>query len=318
MTEPPEETPTGEPDAKPPAKKSAKKAPARKAAAKKAPAAKAPDAETAEPPATESPAAEPPASETPVTESPAEPPPAGGTAAAAARRARRIGGRPAGAARTDAGGEPTAPAAESTTPVPLQKSAVPAVQPASAAEPHTVVVTAVPAWLNWAPAAVLSVGALVMAVLLLVFSHGVWWGPDPKSAPSSTASAVLREQVLAAAKTCLAATNSYQYTNLDAYETKALACATGDFRAQLQDTIEHIVKANAPSLKASQTAHITQGGIENVNTQTNQWTILLYGQLDVVNTNYPKGRTDPFAADVVVQRVAGKWLISKLTPVASL
>lgn len=238
--------------------------------------------------------------------------------AAAARRARRIGGRPAGAPREEAEPEPAveadAPAAAAS--VPSTKEGEDDTE-LGEPEPRTVVITAVPTWLNWAPAAVLSAGALVMAVLLLVFSHGVWWGPDPKDVPSDKSAAVVRERVLAAAKTCVATANSYEYTDLDGYEAKALACTTGDFTSQLQSTIEQFVKVQAPNLKARQTAQINRGGIEAISPDGNQWTILLFGQLNVQNANYPKGRTDPFAAQVRMDKVNGKWLISALNNVSS-
>jgi hypothetical protein len=176
--------------------------------------------------------------------------------------------------------------------------------------------SAPPAWLNWLPAAVLSAGALAMAVLLIVFSHGVWWGPDPAAVPSGR-TATLREQVLAAAKTCVASTNTYKYTELDSYESRALACTTGQFTSQLKDTIDRLIRVNAPKLKSSQTAQINRGGIESISPDGRQWTILLFGQLSVTNSNDKQPRTDPFAAQVVMQRVRGKWLMAKLTTVST-
>jgi hypothetical protein len=208
------------------------------------------------------------------------------------------------------------PPAEATRAQPVPGEPADPAYPA-ASEPHTVVITAVPTWLNWAPAAVLGVGALVMAVLLVVFSHGVWWGPDPKQVPQGQGAAVVRDQVLAAAKTCVASANTYKYTDLEDYENKALACTTGEFTNQLRDTIEQFIKANAPTQKASQTAQINRGGIESISPDSRQWTIILFGQLSVRNTNYPKGRTDPFAAQVRMDKVNGKWLMSALTTVSS-
>lgn len=266
--------------------------------------------------------------------------------AAAARRARRIGGRPAGAARqegepdkapeTDGTSEP-GPAAKAKSiftrkakPIEPAEPATPAAAasvPAAATggddtqlgppEPNTVVVTAVPAWLNWAPAAVLTAGAVAMAILLVVFSHGVWWGPDPKSVPADKSAPAVREQVLAAAKTCVATTNTYQYTNLEAFETKALACTTGQFTSQLRETIDKVIKVNAPRLKSSQTAQINRGGIEAITPDGKQWTILLFGQLSVTNNENKQPRTDPFAAEVRMNKVNGKWLMAGLTTVSS-
>jgi hypothetical protein len=167
----------------------------------------------------------------------------------------------------------------------------------------------VPGWLRWAPAGVLSAGAVAMAVLLIVFSHGVWWG--------TTSSAVQREQVLAAAKTCLATANTYQYTALDAYEKKALACTTGGLTAKLRKTIDKLVRVRAPQLKAGQRAEINRAGIEAITKDGSQWTVLVFGQLAVTNTNYPKGRTDPFAAEVRMQKAHGQWLMSDLQNVST-
>jgi hypothetical protein len=248
--------------------------------------------------------------------------------AAAARRARRIGGRPVSptGARAEAAEDPVSVAEPaSDKPVKVKKKPVTekAVVSKPAAADHAAPGTpapvrpAAPAWLNWAPAAVLSAGALVMAILVLVFSHGVWWGPDPEHPVSSQQANVIREQVLAAAKTCVATTNTYRYTDLDTYEAKALDCATGEFRDQLKTTIETLIKVNAPKLKSSQTAQINKGGIEAVSSSGRQWTILLFGQLTVVNTNDPKGRSDPFGAQVRMEKVNGEWLISGLSTVST-
>jgi hypothetical protein len=287
-----------------------------------------------------------PPDESPETPPSASTPPArGGSAAAAARRARRIGGRPAGVPRSEdaarpAGGDRAEPGAESAAePVSMKKGGRPAVPPgisdaptqfpppptrvpaagypAGDLAPEPVVITAVPVWLNWLPAAVLSLGVLAMAIILIVFSNGVWWGKSPTSVPSKLTPPYVREQVLAAAKTCVATTNTYKYTDLQTYETNALACSTGEFTSQLKDTIEKLIMVNAPKLKSSQTAQINRGGIEAISPDGKQWTILLFGQLTVTNNQNKQPRTDPFAAEVRMDRVGGKWLIGGLTTVST-
>lgn len=246
----------------------------------------------------------------------------GSPSAAAARRARRIGGLPS----SGAGARKEEPLAPSPAPR-LEKQprrdsgatagAVPP-PPARAAEPGAPAnASAVPDWLIWTPAAVASVGAVVMAVLLIVFSHGVWWGPDPTKVPGGAAANVTRDRVLAAAKTCVADANSYKYTDLAGFESKALACTTGVFTGHYKDIIDTVIKVNAPKLKASQTAQINKGGIEAVSADGTQWTILLFGQLTVTNANASAPRTDPFGAQVRMERVGGKWLISALTTVSN-
>jgi hypothetical protein len=181
--------------------------------------------------------------------------------------------------------------------------------PPAATRGQPVAVIEVPAWLRWAPAGVMSVGVVVMAVLLVVFSHGVWWG--------KTSANVQREQVLAAAKTCVATTQTYKYTDLDAFERKALACTAGTFRSQLKKTIDDVIKKHAPGIKAAQTARIDRGGIESITKDGRQWTVLIYGELAVTNTNYPSGQTDPFAAQARVEKVDGQWRLVGLETVST-
>jgi Mce-associated membrane protein len=251
-----------------------------------------------------------------------------GSAAAAASRARRIGGRVGSAGprpetrsetRSEARPEPvaepaTAPddtAASALTTKPASPAAERAPEPAGtgplAAPAPARPVGQLPGWLRWAPAAVLSLGALVMIALLVLFSHGVWWAQ-----PSSNA---VRDQVLAAAKSCVAQTNTYKYDELTQYKKSVHGCTTGKLTSQIDKTISSLLTKYAPTLKASQTAQINRGGIETVS--GNQWTLLIFGQLKVVNTNYPSGRTDPFAAEVRMEKVGGRWLMSDLQTVAS-
>jgi len=256
--------------------------------------------------------------------------------AAAASRARRIGGgRPApgpaaGARPPVAGGTEAAEDVEvAGGTVQLTKPAEPAVEPAESAGPPAGLPTgrpplpigdgvppSVPAWLNWAPAGVLVAGCVVMAVLITIFSHGVWWGPDRAAPPSPSKVAQQREQVLAAAKSCAVAANDYDYRTLAAYEKKALACTTGGLTSQLKQTIESLIMKNAPTLKAKQVTQISRGGIETVTPDGKQWTLLLFGQLSVVNAKEPNGRVDPFAAQVRMEKAHGKWVMSKLTVVS--
>lgn len=170
----------------------------------------------------------------------------------------------------------------------------------------------VPGWLTWAPAAVLVAGVIAMAVVVSIVSHGVWWGNDASSQRSVIA---LRQQVVAAAKTCLATTNTYKYTAIDAFEKAGLACTTGKQTTDFRKAVDTLIRKNAATLKFTQTAQINKAAIESVS--GNQWTILLYGQLLVTNVQQPTGRTDPFSATVRMEKVKGKWLIASLRPVSS-
>jgi len=277
--------------------------------------------------------------ETPGTPETLRPAPRPG--AAAASRARRIGGgrpapRPAVVDEAPAGDEPAEPpaldepggATEPTDSAAVTGSAdldaggvdlAKPSRPPRSGKPLPIedgAPPAVPPWLNWAPAGVLVAGCVVMAVLIAIFSHGVWWGPDRAAPPSRSTVAQQREQVLAAAKSCVVAANDYDYRTLAAYEKRALACTTGGLTSQLKRTIESLIMKNAPTLKAKQATRITRGGIETVTPDGKQWTLLLFGQLSVVNAKDTSGRVDPFAAQVRVEKAHGKWLLAKLTVVS--
>lgn len=250
------------------------------------------------------------------------------TGAAAAARARRIGGRVVGARPT--ADQPPAQAAEtrpsdtagpSDTPQEKPAESSPNVSVAKADAPAAELpappsgTAPLPGWLNWLPAMVLGAGALVMAILLVVFSHGVWWGATPPGKPSAQQVNAARDQVLAAAKSCVATSNTYKYTDIAGYESKALACTTGKVKSQVQTTIQTSIKSLAPKLKHSQTCQINTAGIEKVGAD-GTWTLLVFGQLESTDTNNPQGVTDPFAAQVQMQQVHGKWLMSGLNEIS--
>ncbi|HEV7203620.1 MAG TPA: hypothetical protein VGN18_03360 [Jatrophihabitans sp.] len=231
----------------------------------------------------------------------------GRPAATAASRARRIGGRVTpprpgpSATETTARPAPT-PVGEATS---LRTS--PAAEPAGA---QPIVITEVPGWLKWVPAVVLGVVALAMVVVLAVASHGVWWS---KPSPSE-----IRDRVLAAAKSCTAATNTYKYTAIDAAEAAGVKCTSGAYQGQYKKAMDTLIKTNAPKLKFTQTAQINDAGVVSVTPNGRQWSVLLFGQLAITSTQTGKGgRVDPFAAIVQMENVGGKWLIVKIDPVTA-
>jgi hypothetical protein len=243
-------------------------------------------------------------------EEPAAQPP---RAASAAARARRIGGRVGPRPAPTADGEAAPPAVELGKPPKADKPL--GAEPSSRKEPAATptdapaAVAVIPGWLRWLPAEVLAAAAVIMAVLMIVFSHGVWWA---KSSGNH-----VREEMLAAAKTCTVKTNTYKYTALPAYSAAVKQCTTGRLTGQIDRTISTVIKKYAGPLKAVQTAQISRGAIESVSPHGKQWTVLVFGQLSVVNSNEPKGRTDPFAAEVTMEKVHGKWLMSGLQTVAT-
>lgn len=163
--------------------------------------------------------------------------------------------------------------------------------------------------LRWLPALVLTLAALAMAAFFAIESHGVWW-----ARPSSNA---VRDEVLAAAKTCVVAANSYSYKDFATAERKGAACTTGPQTKRYEDAMASL-RAKATKLKATQVAQVNAAGVAQISQDGGQWTLLVFGQLSVHATQTgPKGRIDPFGAVVRMDHVGGKWLMSSIEPISS-
>ncbi len=67
----------------------------------------------------------------------------------------------------------------------------------------------------WIPTLVLGTAALVLLVLIAVSGHGVYYA---KSGVSTTTRNTSQQAALAAAKTCIAAINTYDYRNIPTAE----------------------------------------------------------------------------------------------------
>ncbi len=242
-------------------------------------------------------------------------------------RARRIGGRPV--PRSDGGAEPgsavtpappappTATSAPPSTAPPLTAPPLTAAPPTTPYQPQPVTVGESGAGkksgfpVQWLPAVVLGVAVLLLAVLVVIASHGVYWA---KAGDSSSARTVSQEKVLAAAKKCFAQINSYDYRQLDGLVQKDLACTTGTFTSDLRAALQKEILKLAPQLHATQTAQINKAGIASVSPSGDQVVTLIYGQLAQSNTKTAKSspRLDVVGAVVTVDDVHGQWLISKV------
>jgi hypothetical protein len=248
-------------------------------------------------------------------------------AARAARRARRIGGRstPGAAAETpeaDRADAPTAavPAGEPTEPSAALSDKSPAAggvqldeatgepAPQATAEPGTpgAAPAAASRRLNWLPAIVLAVVCLGFLGWGVYDSHGVWW------ATSSSSVADERGPVLSAAKSCMAAMNTYDYRKLAASEANGVACTTGTFTGQYKQAFEKLIKPQAAKVQFTQTAQINNAGVESVSGDGQQWVVLVYGQLSTTNsqTGTKTPTLTPFSARVTMQHVGAKWLVA--------
>ena len=228
-------------------------------------------------------------------------------------RARRIGGTaktpsPSPAPSAAAGDEPEAGQTVEHPAVELDKRGVSA-DTAKRPEPDEQTEENPPAAAPmWVPALITLVGtaaAIVFIVLGIIASSGVWWG-------NTTAARNDRGAVLAAAKSCMATMNTYDYRKLDQAEQAGLACTTGTLTSQYRTAFEKVVKPKAGTLKFTQTAQILDAGIETVSKDGSQWTVLVFGQLSTTNsaTGTKTPRLDLFSARAVMQRVGTSWKIA--------
>lgn len=265
--------------------------------------------------------------------------------AQAASRARRIGGRPLPGprppARPGAGAEPAeAPVDNATDPAPVQPRRATRATRAAAPEP-----SAKPAAtsaklakrprpaaragageagsgdadtermrrqferLRWVPAVVAGLAVAALVGLCVWQSHGVWWAK-----PQHDTRDQVRQQVLAAAKPCVAAIVSYDYRNLTASEKAGQACITGTFKADYTKAMETTVKTLAPQTKTVQVFQVAKAGVERVSPDGKQWVVLIYGQQQVTNTSTAKGtpRLDILNVEATLNKVGGTWLVSSI------
>lgn len=230
----------------------------------------------------------------------------------AASRARRIGGLPTAAPRSTHGDKDAA-GADAATAVSVEKR--PTVAEAAPDEDDAPRRSreskrTVPAWLAWLPAAAFVAVAIVFLALLIVSRVG--------NSGNNITSAKQREIVLAAAKNCVAATNTYKYTDVDSYERAGLACSTGVYAKQYRTAMDTLIKKNAPTQKFTQIAQVNLAGIESVTDNGKQWSALVYGQLNITNvTTGKQGRVDPFSVVVTMEQAGGKWLIGNVRLVST-
>jgi hypothetical protein len=167
--------------------------------------------------------------------------------------------------------------------------------------------------LAWFPAAVLAVAAVLLLALLGVFSFRGYWAKPGGGGPTAPSTAQ-QERVLAAAKTCFATVNTYDYRKLDAALAAGLSCTTGKFTNDYRTAFNAQIKPNAPTIKIVRTTQVNKAGIASISPDGKQWVVLVYGQLSISSVQTAKGtpRIDPLDGVVTMDLVDGKWLIAKI------
>jgi pyruvate/2-oxoglutarate dehydrogenase complex dihydrolipoamide acyltransferase (E2) component len=166
--------------------------------------------------------------------------------------------------------------------------------------------------MRWIPAILLAAALLAVLGLGVWQSHGVWWG---KRIGDSRSIQKEQQQVLAAAKTCAVRILSYDYRKLDANRADAESCIGGDFKTQYQQTYQ-VVLDLAPQKKGVQNLELSNGGIQSVSKDAQQWTVLLYGQIAYADstTKPDSPRLDIATFVATVTKTGGKWLVTALNP----
>jgi hypothetical protein len=166
--------------------------------------------------------------------------------------------------------------------------------------------------LGWIIAAVAALAAAVLLGVGLWLTDGVWWAKSSTSAHREQ----VRQQVLAAAKTCTAAILSYDYRTLAQNEKTGQACATGQLKADYTKLMDTTVKTIAPQNKAVQVLQVAKAGITSVSSDGKQWVILVYGQQSVTTSTVTSPRLASSSASVTLNNVGGVWLVSNMTTTA--
>jgi hypothetical protein len=176
------------------------------------------------------------------------------------------------------------------------------------------------------------VSSVAVAALLgvgLWLSHGVWWAKTPLDARRND----VRSQVLAAAKSCTAAVLSFDYRSLDNSEQAGKNCSTGQLAKDYTTLMDQTVKKIAPQTKTVQVFQTIKAGVTSVSPDGKQWVVLVFGQESVTNTSTTSGSTSPSpspsgsssaapsstprldisTAEVTLNQVNGRWLLSNMT-----
>jgi Mce-associated membrane protein len=150
--------------------------------------------------------------------------------------------------------------------------------------------------------------ALILAViaLVLVAVNVLLVGWQKKTDISQE-----RGRVLAAAKSSVPVILSYNYQHFDADAAAAASLLTGRAKTDYQQAMSTTIKPAATSTKAVVEAQADTAGIESVSDSGSQVSLIVFGEQKVTNTAVSAPRTDIFRVRLTMDRVGGKWLVSK-------
>jgi Mce-associated membrane protein len=148
--------------------------------------------------------------------------------------------------------------------------------------------------------------ALVVAVVVAALAAlGARQLSNAKRASSDQAGA------LGAARQIALDFAAYDYHHLNEDFQRVAAESTGSFRQQYL-TQSAGVQGLIEKAKAVSTAEVVSGGV--VEGTSSRTTVVLALNRTVTNTSVPKGQSDSFGLQMVMQRVHGRWLVSDVKP----
>lgn len=140
--------------------------------------------------------------------------------------------------------------------------------------------------------------------------------PTSSAAPTGCTGACFTEPrtvgaVLAAARTDVTTAESYDYRSLGHDLAAALAVTTGVYRQQFRRAFTAVVESQARRRHITQSVHVAGAGIETLSADSRIATVLVAATLHVTGTSV--GRLDPLQAQLTLESVGGRWLISALS-----
>jgi Mce-associated membrane protein len=172
---------------------------------------------------------------------------------------------------------------------------------------------------RWTYAAIASVALAVIAVTLLgvvmqrVGSQTRTINRADKQAAASSLNGPAARSVIAAAKTGITATLSYNYKTLPADMARAERSMAPAFKTTYVQTMQRQVIPLASKTQTSTTASVPEVGVKSVSPTTA--TVLAFADQVVRNNQLSTdGRLDRTRIEADLVLVDGHWLISKLRP----
>ncbi|HYT10619.1 MAG TPA: hypothetical protein VEL73_08155 [Mycobacteriales bacterium] len=149
----------------------------------------------------------------------------------------------------------------------------------------------------------LTVAAVALAALALVLVQGQ---------RRTTARADAEQAVLVPAKTAAARILSYDYRHLPQDTDAASHLLTGTYKGQYEDAMRRLIVPQAPKQQAVVSAEVLSAGVSSVNRDGDQAVVVVFANQTVSTTSLTQPRVDQLRVRLTLDRVDGRWLVSKV------